>query len=224
MSNKVGKSTPNPSNFVPPIPVGTIGVTATFNGPFDNFIARAIQWFTATRSQYSGWSNAPVNHAFVYVGCVAGYEKPQIVEAEAGGAQFSDWDKYADSVIWLTDIRQCANGWYETVNDVPLVPTPEQQKKIAEYAIDCVIKHVGYGFLDFLGMALAQRRVGAIDPNNPPWWVKRLGDDSHLICSQLAAAAWHYANLIIYPTRIDGLVSPEDLYMAGGCPAHPAAA
>lgn len=214
---------PSPSNnFLPNIPIGTIGVTPTFNGPYDNFIARAIQWFTATRGNYSGWAAAPVNHAFVYVGNVAGYAKPQIVEAEARGAQFSDWDKYADSVIWLTDI-ECVNDEARmgspTLNPI-ITPTPEQRQKIREYAIDCAVKNVGYGFLDFLGIALAQRRVDAIDPDNPPWWVKRLGDDDHLICSQLAAAAWRYADLYIYPHRIDGLVSPEDLYMAGGCPPH----
>lgn len=194
-----------------PLPLGTIGVTPTYGNKFDKFIGGAIRWATATQDNYHGLKNAPVNHAVVYVGPVIGYDKPQLVQAQPGGASFADWDSYGDQMIWLTVMLY--------------TPTDAARAKIIETAKDLAIKRVGYGFLDFLGIALAQRRFGYIvNPNRPPWWVRRLGSNKHMICSQLADYCWERAGVQLFKNRIPGLVTPEDLYLNGGAPTHPAEA
>jgi len=179
---------------------GTFGTTPTFGNTFDRSVARAIQWFTATRDQYGRWHDAPVNHAVLYVGEVPGYDQPQIVEAAPGGANFSDWNAYGTDMVWAHEVEGV------TLND-------QQRASIAQFGIDCAIKGVGYGYLDFVAIALAQRRMHSIVfYEHTQWWAKRLGDPHRLICSQLVDWCYLQADVHLFSDgRWPGLVSPADL-------------
>lgn len=205
---------------IPPL-LGTIGVTPTFGNSLDSTVARAIQWFTATRDDYSGvpteWAPAKVNHAVVYVGVQRGYVTPQLVQANPGGASFADWDSYGSNMIWLNEIHQETD---KALVGPVLTPTTAQRLQIAAWAANAARVGIGYNYVDFVAIALAQKRFGKLGANweskGSPWWVDRLSDDNRLICSQLADMAWRNAGLQIFAdNRPAGLVSPEDLYLAG---------
>lgn len=185
-----------------PPDLATIGVVNTG----DNFVARAIRWFTGTKDQYGRWNDAKVNHAFIYVGIIAGYDEPQIVESNPGGAVFSPWNKYGKRAVWLTHLDESGTG-------LPVFLSPQNRYAIVSWARSFAIKKVGYSYLDIVAIALAQRRIGEpIDPHNPPWWVKRLADPRHLICSQLVDYAYEKAGVHLFSDgRLPGLVSPADL-------------
>lgn len=187
-------------------PNGTIGVTPTFGPWYDRFVARGIQWVTSTRDQYGKFHDAKVNHAVVFVGDIDGRDGPQLVQAQPGGAAFDRWDAYGDAMIWLTDIDEAGTG-------IPIAPTTIQQSQIVEFAKDCAIKKIGYNYLDFLAIALAQQRFGdVVSDSKPSWWAKRLANPKHLICSQLADAAYSFAGIQLFSDhRLSGLVSPADL-------------
>jgi hypothetical protein len=114
-------------------------------------------------------------------------------------------------MIWLTHIAQRRVGG----TLVSLEPTDAQREAIAVWAIDCAVKHIGYNYLDFVAIALAQQRLNTIvNYDNPPWWVKRLSNPRRLICSQLADYAWDKAGVHLFADkRPAGLVSPNDLFM-----------
>ena len=200
--------------------VGTIGVTPTFGNGFDKFVATGIQWFTATRDDYSkAWTNAKVNHAVVYVGSVDGIDDgyPQLVEARPGGAGFARADSYGDHMIWLNHLVQAGTDHILTVTDA-------QRMIVREYAVDCAVKKIGYNYLDFVAIALAQKRFGDTGSNwykyGAPWWVKRLSNDHRLICSQLVDEAYQRAGVKLFNDgRPSGLVSPADLYAIGSLTA-----
>lgn len=212
-------------------PVGTIGVTPTHGKGIAEFVGAGIRWFTATREQYNGgkshWVNAPVNHAVVMVGPVPGVDGgyPQLIQAANSGAQFARWDTYGTNMIWLDAIRQQLPHMEEGAF---LVPSPAQQSIIRAEAVQLVANHTGYNPWDYLAIALAQKRFGNHEEwLAHEWWVRRLNygvGKLELICSQLCDYLWHKAGLDIFADmRPDGLVSPEDLYLAGGAPIPPIA-
>lgn len=189
---------------------GTIGVTPTFGNNFDRFVAREIQWFTASRDAYSKtWVNSKVNHAVVYVGSVPGIANgyPQLVEARPRGASFVNYDNYGKNMIWLDTIYQAGTG-------TKLVPTTEQRNIIKEYAIECAQNKIGYNYLDFVAIGMAQKRFGNHEPElAKERWVQILSNDHRLICSQLVDEAYNRAKLYLFNDgRPTGLVSPADLF------------
>jgi hypothetical protein len=206
-----------------PPPLATIGVTPTYGSGYGRYIGGAIRWFTATAGKYRGFKDAPVNHAVIFVGDVPGFDKPQLVEMQPSGARFRDWDHYGDQMIWLLQMEQ---DWCITLQPTDpmrmIYPSDAQRKLAASTAIDLVCKHIGYNFLEFFALALAAKRVGLINPDKPPLWARYLASNKHMDCSQAADYCWAKAGLHIFKNRIPGMVTPEDLYLAGGCPTHPA--
>lgn len=181
---------------VQPVP-GAYGVTPTYGSWYDQFIGSGIRWFTATEDQYHHWHDATVNHAVIYVGEVAGYDKLKLVEARPGGARLSDWDEYGDSMIWVNKF----------------VVDEAHQRQIVRTALMCAQRKIGYNYLDFLAIGLAQKRMHhIIDYNDAPWWAERLSDPDRLICSQLVDYCYEQASIILFNDhRPTGLVSPADL-------------
>lgn len=199
-------------------PLGTIGVTKTYGSWFDRFVAGGIRYMTATEDMYHHFHDAAVNHSVVFVGQPPGFTKPQLVQAGTHGAQFAPWDIYGKDMIWLTEISQLR----EDGSLVRLNPTDEQRTKIAQAAIDCAVKKIGYNYLDFFTIAFAQKRwfhqTIKYNLKDNPWFVqlllKRLSSPKHMICSQLSDYTWNQANLHLFADlRPTGLVSPEDLYL-----------
>ena len=200
--------------------IGAWGTTPTYGNWYDRFIGAGIRWATATEDDYSKFphiegeehfTDAKVNHAVLFVGDVAGFSGPMLVEARPGGAAFAPWDKYGDAMTW-------ANSFDTTygVNLMPHAPLhPEVRQAIANFGIDCALKRVGYGYADFLAIALAQKRFHNLVPyDNPPWWVRELGRPDRLICSQLVDWCYQQAGVELFDdNRFPGLVSPADLYM-----------
>jgi hypothetical protein len=180
-----------------PLPVvpklGDFGVVPTYPTGRDALLSWAIRYGT----------NAPVNHAFVYVG------HGMIVEAQPGGARTVPADRY-HTVAWST-------------GKIPLTDT--QRSAIAAAAVGFADRHVGYGWLDIVAIALAQRRTfGLVHARAPlaeqPWWVQRIERMDRLICSQLVDLAYADAGVQLFDDgRIPGLVSPGDLWRLIGSPA-----
>lgn len=142
-------------------------------------------------------TESPVNHSALYVGEVAGYDKPQIIEARPGGAGYADWDSYSDCT------------WSTSRLPLDLVPTDEQRILIAQAATGMV--GTPYGWLDLVAIALAQRRLGRV-VDGDEWWVRRIASSRTLICSQLVDRAYLEAGVHLFDDgRIPGLVSPGDL-------------
>lgn len=200
------------TNLVPPRP-GTFGTTPTFGPWYDKFVARSIQWMTATRDQYGKWHDSPVNHAVVFVGEVPGYDKPQLVEARPGGASLHDWDEYAD-IHWANRFKLKSGSSY-----VPYVLSEWQRQHIAHTALMLADNKVGYGYRDYLAIALAQQRLGyvinpaKIDNKIERWVLDQLSRPDRLICSQLVDYCYQCANVELFDDkRPTGLVSPADLY------------
>lgn len=154
-----------------------------------------------------GWlirygTDSPVNHAFVYIG------GGKIVEAQPGGARIVKASRY-HKVAWSTgEIRL----------------TDAQRTAIAATAQGFAARKVGYGWLDIVAIALAQRRtfglVHALAPiEKQPWWVRRIQRLDRLICSQLVDLAYADAGVQLFDDgRIPGLVSPGDLWRLIGSP------
>jgi len=152
----------------------------------------------------------------VYVGRVAGKGLPQLVQAAPGGANFANWDSYGNDMIWLDPVDQLqADGALKS-----LEITDQQRMKIAAFAKDCAVKQIGYNYLDFLAIALAQKRF-QVSPGEETWlrdewWVKRLSNNKRLICSQLVDYCYSRAGIQLFAdNRPNGLVSPADLYSLG---------
>ena len=200
-----------------PPPLGTIGVTPTYANDLGGFMGWAIRTFTGR--SIKGPDRSPVNHAVVYVGRVEGFEKPQLVQAQPGGADLAAWDSYGDDMIWLTDM------WTADREDndlVPLVPTAAQRNQIVAAALTLAACKIGYSFLDYVAIILSLKTLGApLDSYKPTFWARVLGNNRRMICSQLADFTWHTAGLEIFKGRLYGLVTPNDLYLAGGAPKHP---
>lgn len=200
--------------------LGQIGVTLTYGSWVDREIGGAIRWFTATTTQYHGLSDSPVNHAVMYVG------DGKLVQAEPGGARLADWDSYGHDMIWLDTMYECEtirtpkllNKSYMTSPNLqqPLEPTDAQRMLIASAGKRFATLGIQYNYLDFLAIARAQQRFGRaqFNPLKPPWWAKRLADNTRLICSQLCDYAWTLSGVHLYNGRLPGLVSPEDLFIA----------
>ena len=135
-------------------------------------------------------TQAPVDHAFIYVG------HGEIVEA-VRHVRVSPASNYPGT-IWST-------------GRLPghLTPTATERAAI----IAAALSYVGesYNVLDILAIALAQRRLGR-PVNGDEWWVKRLSNDGSLICSQLVSAAYAKAGIELCPGKLAGLISPGDLY------------
>lgn len=174
--------------------LGDYGVVRSVGDWRETLAARFVRFGT----------RAKVNHAVVYVGPVAGYTKPQIVETNPGGAKLADWDKYGRNIWWST-------------GDLPghCTPTPEQGAQIARNAISML--GTPYGLIDILIIALAQSRSGGfIKPGKPlgqqPWIVRRYMSSNHLICSQLVDRAFAEAGVHLFEAWIQCLVSPGDLW------------
>jgi uncharacterized protein YycO len=164
---------------VQPMP-GDFGLVKTGGQGFAGLVAWAIRFGT----------DAPVNHAFVYVG------DGRIVEAEPGGACESSVDRYGD-VVWSTGRL-----------DVELTTT--QRWAIVQAALDAV--GTPYGWLDIVAIALAQKRLGGL-VDSDDWIARRISNDGTLICSQLVDVAYKAAGVGLFADgRLPGLVSPGDLY------------
>lgn len=135
-------------------------------------------------------TDSPVNHAFVYIG------EGRIVEA-VRRVKVDFADQY-DDIIWST-------GRLPT----PLTPTPDQRNAIVQAALAMVDDR--YNVLDLLAIALAQKRLGRrVDGDE--WWVKRLSANGREICSQVVDKAYDQAGIHLFSGRLEGLVSPGDLY------------
>lgn len=127
-------------------------------------------------------------HAFVVVDDFALDGKtPVIVEAEPGGAKYTPLH-YSD-VWWCEGI---AHGL-----------TDAEREEISDDAVGFV--GTGYSFLDYFALAGKRLRLphALVDA-----YVK---STHHMICSQLAAAAYDRAGKPIYPYW-SGDVTPGDLY------------
>lgn len=194
-------------------PLACIGVTPTYGNFRDRFVARGIQWFTATRDQYSKFENATVNHAVIYVGPVKGYDPtPQLVEARPGGAGFAPWDQYGDSMIWIDRFKPLGS-------DTEYVLSDFERQQIVFNAVNFAMNKIGYNYLDFVAIALAQQRFDQLvhyDPKDNPWWlnkaVDRLSRGDRLICSQLDDECYARSGVHLFQdNRPSGLVSPADL-------------
>jgi hypothetical protein len=74
-----------------------------------------------------------------------------------------------------------------------------------------------YGFADIVAVALGQKRLGSHvkvlkAKKDQPWWVQRVADNHHLICSQLVDLAFLMGGVHLFnDERLPGLVSPADL-------------
>lgn len=176
-------------------------VTRTGGRLYDRVIAWLIRWITATKVGHR-WRDSPVNHAAVFVGPVSRYPEGALVEARPGGAAYVSVTAYPEAI------------WSSGRLPERLTPTDAQRERIAAAAKGML--GTPYGFLDDLAVGLAQRRTRDtlgrwVSVDRPPWWVRRIADRHTLICSQLVAAAWHDSGLDLYPGRLEGLVTPEDL-------------
>lgn len=204
---------------MPDLPkLAAIGTTPTGGPWYDRLVGRLIRWGTATQDQYGKFHDAKVNHAVIFVGDVPGYDKPQLVQAQPHGAKFADWDSYGDSMYWDDDPEQLQLN--ETLR--PLFLTDKDRTEIAAWARDCAIKKIGYNYLDFLAIGLAQKRFHKlINPARLRWWdrwvVNRLSRPDRLICSQLVDYAYAKASVHLFmDARPPGLVSPADLFSLSG--------
>jgi hypothetical protein len=166
--------------------IGDFGVVATYGNWRDRLAATCIRWGT----------DAPVNHAFVYVG------NGTIVEATPSGARAARADSY-DNIQWSTGL---------------LAPSDGRRLAIARAANQFAADHVGYGWLDLVAITFAQHRTGhLIDPttrlSEQPWWVRRVMSMDTLICSQLVDVAYTMGGVDLFTDgRLPGLVSPGDLW------------
>ena len=135
-------------------------------------------------------TDAPVNHAFVYVG------DGQIVEACPSGARTVPATNYGP-IVWS----------HQGLSE-------KQRTAIVVKADLLAQQRVGYGWLDLVAIGLAQRRAGKIvDLKNPPWWVRRIARQDRLICSQLVDVCYQAAGVALFDDgRLPGLVSPGDLW------------
>lgn len=140
--------------------------------------------------KFASWAirwgtHSPVNHAFLYVG------GGQIIEA-VRHVQLSPWDSYPGTI------------WSGSMGLDPVL--------LSSIAADAR-GYLGesYNVLDILAIALAQSRLGHL-VDGDEWWVKRLSDDHHLICSQLVDQAYLDRGVHLFNDgRLPGLVSPGDL-------------
>lgn len=162
-------------------------VTKTGGPWYDRLAAKLIRFDT----------NSPVNHAAVAVGPTETHPEGAIIEARPGGAGYNSIGAYPGAT-WSTGRLPEA-----------LTPTDEQRRKI----VACATTFIGtpYSWLDIVAIGLAQKRLGKV-VDGDEWWVKRVSGDGHLICSQLVSEAWREAGIALIPGRLDGLVSPGDLY------------
>lgn len=179
---------------------GDIAVVATAGKWYDRIFARLIRWFTAykvpaKRSWRTLWRNykwqkSSVNHAFGYIG------DGMIVEA-ALKVQKTSVYAYADPQ-WIT---LPAN----------LTPTDEQRTEIVNFWESKV--GTWYNIVDIFAIALAQERFGFhLTQVSQFWWVKRLSNGKHFICSQLMDAGYMAADVQLFTdNRLTGMVSPQDL-------------
>lgn len=146
------------------------------------------------------WKTSRVNHAFLYVG------GGMIVEMEPRGAVLTRLHYKPDSIIWST-------GKIRLNRD--------QRHTICDTAHLFVAEKIGYGWLDIVCIALAQKRAGSsLRANLPidrqPWfWRKVLGRVEslrQLICSQSVDVAYETGDRRLFGDgRFPGLVSPQDL-------------
>lgn len=156
---------------------GDIGLTRIHGGV--GLGIRIGQWL-------NGDGFADYEHAFVVVGDVDGYDGPQLIEAEPGGARQMPLAVYgADSAIYL----HC----------------PELNRSaVAAYALELI--GTPYSFLDYGSLALHRLHVPA------PLLKRYIRSSGHEICSQLADLAalrggWH----LFEDDRWEGDVTPGDL-------------
>lgn len=132
-------------------------------------------------------TNSPVDHAFVYVG------GGRIVEA-VRHVRYNTVDAYPGA-IWSTGSVALTDAQRDTIFTA------------AETFVG-----LPYNILDIAAIALAQNRLGHL-VDGDEWWVKRLSDPTHLICSQLVDQAYLQAGIHLFSDgRLPGLVSPGDLY------------
>ena len=176
-------------------------VTRTGGRWHDRAIAWLIRWVTATRVGRR-WRDSTVNHAALFVGPVSRYPEGALVEARPGGAAYVSLNAYPEAT------------WSSGRLPRRLTPTDAQRERIVAAAKGML--GTPYGFLDDLAVGLAQRRTRAtlgkwVSVGRPPWWVRRIASRHTLICSQLVDAAWHDGGIDLYPGRLEGLVTPEDL-------------
>lgn len=135
--------------------------------------------------QWLNGDDAPVTHAWVYVG--DGY----VVEAMPGGAILTPLDVATSMppVVWSTGRFDLTAGQRTAIVDeaYALIDTP-------------------YSFLDYLSMALARFHV------RPEWLRDYVASTGHMICSQLVAECYLQAGVDLAPGNISGDVTPGDLW------------
>jgi len=129
---------------------------------------------------------ADYEHAFVVVGDVEGYDGPQLIEAEPGGARQMPLATYdTDTVVYLHCPQRC-------------------QDAVAAAALELI--GTPYSFLDYGSLALHRLHIPA------PLLKRYIRSTGHEICSQLADLAscrggWH----LFADDRWEGDVVPGDL-------------
>lgn len=140
--------------------------------------------------KFASWAirwgtDSTVNHAFLYAG------DGQIIEA-VREVRLSPWDSYPGTI------------WSGSMGFGP--------DKLAAVAAGAQ-RYLGesYNVLDIVAIALAQARLGHL-VDGDEWWVRRLSDPAHLICSQLCDQAYLDQGIHLFNDgRLPGLVSPGDL-------------
>lgn len=175
---------------VRPLPAD-FGLIASMQGPwYDRAFARIIDWDT----------RSTVHHAVGYVGPDPQGQHGDIIEAVRRVSY--GWADGYDDVIWST-------------GRLPehLTPNDDQRQEIVA-ALRGMLGD-GYNAVDILAIGIAQPRI---DPDrmarwseHPPWYIRRLNDDKHEICSQVIAKAYAAAGIQLIPGRPACLVSPGDL-------------
>lgn len=186
---------------------GSILLTPTYGNWFDRTIGWAIRFGTGTRDQYGKYHDAKVNHAALYDGT-------ELIEARPGGAGYNDWDAYDEKgTLWITPARLG-----QLQSDGSLVPLHLNAAQL-QGVVDAANTMIGrdYGFADIVAVALGQKRLGSWvkvqkAKKDQPWWVRRVADNKHLICSQLVDLAFLMGGVHLFnDERLPGLVSPADL-------------
>lgn len=130
-------------------------------------------------------TRSPVAHAFIATGW-----GDEIIEADPHGARRNHSRSYR-TVYWCDRIASALND--------------AERAKVVEYAK----AHIGtpYSWVD-------DAEIGFVDMfgRAPRWMRRRLRSDRTLMCSQLCAAAYRAAGVVLYPNRVDGSIAPGDLY------------
>jgi uncharacterized protein YycO len=127
---------------------------------------------------------ADFQHAFVYIG------NGQLVEAEPGGARIMDVGEYDHSTVyWCSNLTT-------GISDADLQAVADIAKGF---------EHTPYSALDYFALAAKRLHIPAPQLNA---YIKSTG---HMICSQLAAAAYDQGKHPLYD-HWTGWVTPLDIY------------